>query len=421
MLPSESYFELNAAYWKTFQAQYLCWIYWWVYPWSAVGELSLITEVLTDPRNPAPAPGQPRPVQLRALTSVRFFAALHVALYHIVRPFSAWGIFAGFMGAGHSAVPFFFLLSGFILTYSHAREPETGTGFKKRFYFARFARIYPLYVLSLIVVAAAYPPVFDKRIHILAFVGDLAMIQSWSSRMVNFFNIPAWSLSCEAFFYLVFPFVFLKLRPKSKSNAVWWIVGLWVLAMVPPLIGLYLTPAQAWDESVMGGLLVFRIRRIPLLMLAEFLAGIPLAWLFLRFRPSRRTASALLAVGGVGLATGLFFAKHIPYVMIANGVLIPFYAMLILGLCEDNWLTRALSVGPLVLLGEASYALYLFHYTFSDWVGNRFGGTDSFVAAAIKIAMLIPITIGLHLLVERPCRKVLLQWWNRKHPRTARA
>jgi peptidoglycan/LPS O-acetylase OafA/YrhL len=268
--------------------------------------------------------------------------------------------------------------------------------------------------LSLIAVAAAYPPVFAKHIHIVAFVADLMMIQTWSARMVNFFNIPAWSLSCEAFFYLVFPFVFLKLRPKSRSHAVWWIVGLWVLAMVPPLISLYVTPAQAWDESVMGGLFVFRVRRIPLLMLAEFLAGIPLAWLFLRFRPSQRMASVLCLVGGVGLAVGLFFAQHLPYVMLANGIMIPFYAMLILGLCEDNWLTRALSVRPLILLGEASYALYLFHLTFSDWVRYRFGASTSIEAAMWKLAILIPITIGLHIFVERPCRTVLLRWWNRK-------
>jgi len=236
--------------------------------------------------------------------------------------------------------------------------------------------------------------------------------------MVNFFSIPAWSLSAEAFFYVVFPFLFLRLRPSSRARAALWSTAFWLLAMAVPLYCVWRTPDAAWHEGV-GGLLVFGTRRIPLLLLPEFLAGIPLAWVFLRFRPGPRAAWVLLLVGATGLFLGLFFSQYLPFVMISNGVLLPFYAMLILGLCEDNWVTRALSVSPLVLLGEASYALYLFHFMMNDWLEQRMGMGWSLMDAVWKVALIVPAAIALHLLVEKPCRKALLQWWNGRHPRMA--
>ena len=91
---------------------------------------------ITDVRNPVPTPGVPRLPNIHALTSVRFLAALHVALYHMVRPFSQWGPLAGAMSVGYIGVSFFFVLSGFILTYSHAAEYESGRGNAARFWVA---------------------------------------------------------------------------------------------------------------------------------------------------------------------------------------------------------------------------------------------------------------------------------------------
>jgi peptidoglycan/LPS O-acetylase OafA/YrhL len=99
--------------------------------------------LVLEPRNPAPAPGQARPPLLSALTSVRFFAAFHVLLYHFLPPWRDRGPFAWLIGSGYTGVSFFFALSGFILVYSHAAEYLAGRGSPLRFYFARFARVYP--------------------------------------------------------------------------------------------------------------------------------------------------------------------------------------------------------------------------------------------------------------------------------------
>lgn len=377
-----------------------------------------LTQV-TDPRSPAYTPGVRRLPNIKPLTSIRFFAAFYVAVYHFVRPFSLWGRLEPAMSAGYVGVSFFFLLSGFILTYSHADEYEAGRKNAPKFWMARLARIYPVYLVSMLFGAYVNRYQFHNKVHILAYVADLLLVQSWSIRMAPFFNVPAWSLSCEAFFYFVFPFLLMRLRPSSARQSVFRIVLWWLVALAAPLICLKLFPAAAWSEQAhvrIGSDWVYRVRRLPILALPQFLAGISLGWLYLRYRPSARTASILAHTGLITLVAVLFWADKFPLVMLHNGLLIPIFSMLILGLCEPNWLSRLLSNSVLVLLGEASFALYLIHFLFNDFVKETFGVDDSFQAAAWKLAIVIPISVLLHLYVERPGRKVILKWWSRRHP-----
>ncbi len=377
----------------------------------------LPTQTLTDPRSPAVTPGIPRLPLLRALTSVRFFAAVHVALYHLVRPFTRWGVLAAAMSVGYTGVSFFFFLSGFILTYAHATEYERGRGNPRKFFFARFARVYPVYLVSMFFAGFVYADQFRSHIHILAFIADLLLLQSWSMRMINFFNASAWTLSCEAFFYFVFPFVLLSIRPRTRHSALAWLVLFYILAIAAPLALLHLYPDASWTEvfsRVRGLDTVFLINRLPIFALPEFLAGMSLAWLFLRFRPSPKAAAVCAVTGSGLLVLALVFADHLPYVALHNGLLIPLYALLLLGLAEDNVLSRLLSVPILVLLGEASYALYLIHILFNSFA-FRFGYDQSLPEAAVNLFLVTCLAILMHLYIERPCRRLLLAWWSRRH------
>ena len=259
---------------------------------------------------------------------------------------------------------------------------------------------------------------FAHGVHAIAYVADLLLVQTWSVRMVNFFNVPAWTISVEAFFYLVFPFVLLKLKPKTRGQAAGAIAVFWVAALAAPLYALNHYPGPAWRESITdtsyGAGFVFRLRRLPLVMLPEFFAGISLGWWYLKFKPSVRTGAVLAWTGLVGTLVILFFGDHVPFIFFHNGVLIPVFAALLMGLCQDNVLTRVLSTPALVLLGEASFALYLFHFLINQ--EPVFGKALDFRAAVIKLAVVIPLSIALHLYVERPGRRMILDWWRERHP-----
>jgi peptidoglycan/LPS O-acetylase OafA/YrhL len=354
------------------------------------------------------------------LTSVRFFAALWVALFHMLRPFSALGApLAPVIAAGYTGVSFFFVLSGFILTYSHAQEYEEGKGQAAKFWVARLARIYPVYAVSMLAAAYLYRDQFHPAFHAIAYIADLLMVQSWSMRMVLFFNLPAWSLSAEAFFYLVFPFLLMRLRPRSTGSAVAAIVGFWLLAMLVPLICLIVFPAESWREpwqATTGAGWLLLVRRLPLLALPEFLAGISLGWLQVRNPVGNRAAAWLAGTGLVALIATLAAVDHLPFIMLNNGLLTPVFGLLILGVCRPNWLSRPLSNPVLVLLGEASFAFYLIHLMLENWMTTTFHMGDGVLPVAFKIALAMVLAILLHLGVERPCRRAILQWWRARHP-----
>ena len=390
---------------------------------------SLEPSNLLDPRSPLPAGTLPRPANLRALTSVRFFAALHVSLYHFAHPFVLWGFLAAFMEAGYIGVSFFFILSGFILTYSQARDYAQGTASTPRFFFNRFARIYPVYLLFLLPGISVTAFNRHTPTHWVGLFACLTMIQSWSVHTAFYFNVPAWTLSCEAFFYLLFPFLVLRLRPRSVQHGLLLLGAFWLLAMVAPTLNLLSAPDQTWHQALWygpdPGRFTLLIIRNPLLALPEFLAGIVTGWLLLDFAPSRATAARLLAVGLPTLLLALLFSNHLPAVFLHDGLLIPVFAAILLGLSQPNLLTRLLSVSFLVLLGEASYVYYLSHELLDGWLKPFLPAhTDTSRSliphALLESAVVAAIAILLHFAVEEPCRRLLLRWYKRRFPAAPR-
>src|SRR5215475_10169980 len=92
--------------------------------------------------------------RLPALTSLRFFAALHVVTFHLytmhITAGPVW--YQRLSSIGYVGVGLFFVLSGFILVYTYAGRSWTA----RSFWQARFARIYPAYLFSLSVTAPSF-------------------------------------------------------------------------------------------------------------------------------------------------------------------------------------------------------------------------------------------------------------------------
>ena len=307
---------------------------------------------------------------------------------------------------------FFFVLSGFILVYSHADEYLTGRGSTARFYFARFARVYPIYLLALLITFALEWRLLLVPSHLLAVAADLLLIQSWSVKTAILFLAPAWTLSCEAFFYLTFPLLILRLRPSSVARAITATALFWLTSQIVPLWYLHHTfgfHLQLWLPEQPSSLLNF-VQFTPLFALPEFLCGMLLGWIAVRF-PITASSSVLVTFAGlIALAAGLQASEHLPYAMLHNGLLIPAYAALILGLTQDNQVSRLLSGKPLILLGESSFALYLYHWFFAWYLP-----AGSLWTSAAKMVLMLPLSITIHLIFERPARRKLLRWWNTRH------
>lgn len=371
----------------------------------------------------------PRRPHLTPLTSLRFFAAFHVVVYHnavfleSLVPTSL-PFLENLLRTGYSGVNLFFVLSGFILAYTYLHPSQPPDIDARKFWTARFARIYPLYFFALLVVAplvighfwSTNPP--SLAIAKIATSGTAAfgLLQAWVPPLRAIWNPPGWTLSAEAFFYAVFPLVAVwvwRLRPRAALGLAG---GVWLLGLLPALAGLALLPDAVRETHAASSSPedwpVF-LTSTPLLRLPEFVLGIALARAF--FPPIGREDEAIRFSGtlAVGFALLLFvvlcLADHIPRLLVHAGLLDPIYGGLLVALAHSRGpLARLLSLRPLVVLGEASYAIYLLHSPLGNWMSTLWGmerllelGPLYFVGYS---AVLLAASVGAFYWLENPAR-----------------
>jgi peptidoglycan/LPS O-acetylase OafA/YrhL len=373
---------------------------------------------------------------LPALTGLRFFAATGVFFTHYWSrtQFEGWDhgtwlrdLVNRILTRGFVGVPLFFLLSGFVLAYSTTVTAAT----RRDFWIARFARIYPTYVLSLIVAlpllrenlahyGEKFPGTTGRVFSTVAALLVTSLTQSWVPRAANFWNAASWSLSVEAFFYLLFPFLVGAswVRSLARRPVVPTVAALWLCALAVP-VGMILWKHGPLDEVTRGTAVYF-----PPFNLPTFIIGMILGIRYRAARGSTTPGSAtsrrswLAPLGLVFVLAVLGLGETIPPELL-NPVLLPGFALLIYGLAKGGAaMGRFLSLKPLVFLGDASYAFYLLHCPVTMiWyhiLGINIGlypPASEVVLAPWQFASAFALCILVSGLVfhwiERPCRSLL--------------
>lgn len=338
------------------------------------------------------------------LTSLRFFAALWVVFFHTL--LLAFGpqvtnvstVSGRILLLGYISVSFFFTLSGYILAVTYLpRRVSTG-----RFWWARFARVYPLFFATLILGCPKYFLGEFRRLGALAattevmdkLAGNVFMLQAWIPSL-NKFDFPNWSLSVEAFFYLLFPFLLVVIaRPRVRFLAVIGVLS-WMAGMC--------IVASAMHARIAEDVLRYN----PLFHLHSFVLGAILGVIQSKMRLSPRLAPAfLLAAIGCFLLV-MYFYTHIPMSFMHDGLLAPAFACLILAFGSGNAaLDRLLSFRWLVVLGEASYGLYLIHIPAWD-VFHSLRLEHSVFGYLLYLASIISLSVLSFFYLETPLRRML--------------
>ncbi|HEX6913158.1 MAG TPA: acyltransferase [Longimicrobium sp.] len=360
---------------------------------------------------------------LHALTGLRFVAAFQVLAYHglALNADAPWWL-RSLVGSGYVGVSLFFVLSGFVLTYTYHDTLRDGRATRREFLAARVARIYPVYLLSLVVALpplfwlfeakhAAVPPGWLARM-VGAYAG---LAQAWDPNKACLLNCPAWSLSVEAFFYVAFLLVLPVVARWGARRLLVAAVAAYALTLLAPALYLALRPDGPAAPTPHGvGWWLYAVKYNPLVRLPEFVLGVLAGRLFLldRAPPGRRDArlevAAALAVGAVLLAS-----PRIPYLPLHNGLLAPAFAVLVYALARGRGpLARVLSTRVPVRLGAASFALYILHIPLLAWLsrGYRVTGLTPpaqpwgfvvFAGLSVAVSLLVFAT------VEEPGRRAL--------------
>jgi peptidoglycan/LPS O-acetylase OafA/YrhL len=359
----------------------------------------------------APVAAPARSSRLPSLTGLRFVAALFVFCYHAALPIPALRLLAddsaayGFYGvasqAGGLGVGFFFVLSGFILTWS-ARPGDTPRSFWRR----RFVKIYPNYVvawvLAMVLFAAAYTPAWRA-------VVNLFMLQVWTPDFDTNFSVdpPGWSLGAEAFFYACFPLLLVFATRIRASRLKFWIGGVVALVVLKPVVAyLFLpsTPAIPGESSVSVSQYWFGYI-LPPTRLLDFALGILVARAVMtgRWRNIGMIASVILLAGGYWLAAS------VPYLYGQSAIFVIPAALLIAAaaIADNEGRFTLFSNRVMTWLGEISFAFYLMHFIVLAYgrslLGSRLFSTAATVWLLLAgVVVAVGVSWALYAFVERP-------------------
>nr|WP_252263691.1 acyltransferase [Paracidobacterium acidisoli] len=302
---------------------------------------------------------------MAALSGLRAFAALNIVFFHFSNP-KWFGPFAPIVDNGYTSVSFFLLMSGFILAYNYSERAQAGTLKARSFWLARFSRLYPVYVFALLISLGMLVEEWHARSH-AQFAWGLALtpllLQGWSPTLSTFWNTPAWTMCTEAFFYLIFPAVVVWKRPKRLGALLALMLGLWALGMVLPGLYMWLHPdGDLHPGRYTDGFWIRALKFTPPPHVPSFLFGIALADLDRLIPRASRKRLMMGVLGMIGLYLILYYGDKMPYPMMHDGLLMPLYALAILGLAGHNLISRFFGFFPFVAVGQASYCLYILHF-----------------------------------------------------------
>ncbi|GAA1595334.1 hypothetical protein GCM10009828_020780 [Actinoplanes couchii] len=325
--------------------------------------------------------------------------------YHlgIVNPAQNAALVPFFRAVHHGGigVSFFFVLSGFVLVWSF-RPNDTTRAFLRR----RFAKIYPNYAFSLL-CALVIIVLTGGVVSGWPLLGNVLLVNSWflGAGFPNAINLVAWTLCCEAFFYVSLPYVLPRLQRLTTERLYTWLAVVPVLALLGNTAAANLLPAEA----------AAHFGFFPPTRYHEFLVGVIVGVLVLR---------GSWAGPGLWPSTALAVVTYVAHSWADVSVVVPLvFAALIAAAAkadvDGQWSPWRWQ--PVVVLGEVSYAFYLMHFLVmtaavdvirhlgqeSFWFGAQplVGGAGFFLAGTMIVTLLI--SFPMYYWLERPMMRVL--------------
>ena len=367
-----------------------------------------------------------KPEIFTALNGLRFLAALAVVFFHFAPKVDDYGsapyILRKLINEGPAAVGFFFVLSGFVLASRYLQNDQR-VETSRKFYWARFTRLYPAYLVGFLLFAPIavqkyllHPASGAPVPQTFALSGLLycLMLQAWTP-LAQAWNGPSWSLSVEVFMYAVFPLIGLRLVRLSLRNLLLVLVAAWLVpASIASAYALRLISAPTWRAFVINN---------PLLWLPLFIMGI----CAIKILPYWRKVSAgranllsilcLLATFVVALAWPGSWSE----VLIVGGAAPLLVALVISFTRESGWTARLLGNATFNTLGQASYIVYIiqspvWHYWQALTNRARHLPMDTAVVATWQFVVFVPLLVIVSLAVQRFIETPVRGWLLR--PRT---
>jgi len=253
-----------------------------------------------------------------------------------------------------------------------------------------------------------WPVTQQRHLGALVLIAHPLLIEAWFPQLLITWNPVAWTLSAEAFFYLLFPFVLPRLEKLEWAQLRVCLVCFWLTTLIFTGAYVLLRPDGVMHtRSADTGLFWLGVIKLnSIVRLPEFLLGMGVGIAFLRFRD--RAPNWPIVIGALLVLAAILFQRYIPFPMMHSGLLAPAFALLIFGFATQPAWSRPRAAKPLVLLGEASYSLYLLHGFFIVTALVMFGRSSTLtLVTVVTVLVAILVAIIVYFLIERPLRRLL--------------
>lgn len=357
---------------------------------------------------------------------MRFVAALLVFAFHGAISFvfsdqTVGGIYIWLTSGASAAVAFFFVLSGFVLTWSY-RPNDTTPRFLRR----RLMRILPVHVVTW-AIAIVSLVAFGAEVGFWQSLSNLFLVQAWipDNSYLDSANGVSWSLSVDLLYYLTFPALIFLAR-KVRDNLLWLtLIGTVALVILMPLVSktfLPATPQWIWGEGASWTQIWF-VYLFPPVRLLEFFVGMLLARIVMtgRWIGFPLTGALVLVVIGYVLTTlspWSFLYNYAASMIIPIALLVPAAAVAdIKG--RKTWVSGR----KMFFLGDLTFAFYLVHdlvlknahRAFGVEVGpygGLAGPTWSTPVAVLFLAATFLLSLGAAYLVFRFVEQPAMNRWS---------
>ncbi|MFH9468456.1 acyltransferase family protein [Streptomyces clavifer] len=295
--------------------------------------------------------------RLPSLTGLRFWAALVVVCYHLSRQAGELPWISDLTWYGRSGVTFFFVLSGFVLawTYDGKSVPPVV------FFWRRFARIWPLLAVSVIASVSVWR-FMGTDVSLRGVVATLGLVNSWTP--VRHYRVggnpAAWSLSNEAWFYVLFPLLLMLPLLRSARGRTWCAIALCI------------APVAVWTSGALfddPALRFWTLDYFPPTRTLQFVLGVVAGLAVKRgWRPpvGLPVATALVVFGHIALIPwsravpdGFWYSPYSASHLLSA----PVFALLVAAAAAADLQDRKTGLGApwMLRLGHWSFAWYLFH------------------------------------------------------------
>ncbi|MEU0565219.1 acyltransferase [Nonomuraea sp. NPDC005983] len=306
-----------------------------------------------------------------------------------------------FTQAGWAGVGFFFVLSGFVLTWSH-RPGHSARGFWRR----RFFKIYPSHVVTLVVAFALLTWVAGVQVDAGQALLNLLLVQAWFPQFEirASLNGVAWSLSCEMLFYLAFPLLIRLIRAIRPERLWAWAAGVAVVIFLVPVASSML-PREPLPGANLAAYDFWIIYQFPPVRMLDFVLGMILARIVMTGRrlPLDLGGSVALAIAAYALAPLFPAAYTLTAIMV-----VPMGLVIAAGAAAPPRPPTSLPARAAVWLGEISFAFYLWHQLVltygQQWLGAGRGLSTPAALGVVVLLLAVTLLLSwmLFTLVERP-------------------